>query len=120
MNIRNLLNYSDENAVTFLPTEDEIVAHICPSEEEQGQGVGVYENDDSREQAPIGLREATYYLDILYLSILQLAGDQSKHLAMVRKLQIAVAKLKIEIQVQPALHICIPARSLLFILIISC
>ena len=52
MDILNLLNYPDENTVTFLLIKNEIVAHIFPSKEEQGQGVEAEKDDDNREQAP--------------------------------------------------------------------
>uniref|UniRef100_A0AAV1UJJ8 Uncharacterized protein n=1 Tax=Peronospora matthiolae TaxID=2874970 RepID=A0AAV1UJJ8_9STRA len=88
----------------FLPTEGEIVAHICPSKEEKGQGVEAEEDDGSGEQAPIRLREAKTSLEVLGLFILQQDGDQSEHLAMVCKLRDAVAKHGIGRQVRTTLR----------------
>uniref|UniRef100_M4BG56 Uncharacterized protein n=1 Tax=Hyaloperonospora arabidopsidis (strain Emoy2) TaxID=559515 RepID=M4BG56_HYAAE len=76
--------------------EDETVAHIFPSKEDQGQVVEVEEVNDSSEQAPIRLCEAKASLEVLDLFILQQAGDQSEYLAMVRKLRNTVAKLGIK------------------------
>ena len=99
MDILNLLNHPGGNVVTFLTTEDEIVANICPSKEEIGQVV-IAEEDDCSKEKPIMLHEAKDSLEVLDLFIIQKAGDQSDHLAMVRKLWDAVAKLGVERQVQ--------------------
>ena len=90
MDILNLLNYPDENTVTFLLIKNEIVAHIFLPKRNKDKVLKPKRMMIAESRRESGCVRQMPLYNVLDLFIIQQAGDQSEHLAMVRKLWNAV------------------------------
>ncbi len=100
MDIRNLLNYPEEQIITWMPSEEEIVEQISRDEREESNAD---EEDDSEEIPKVKHQDAIKMLESLKVFFQQQNSNQNMELDMVRILKDAATKLQKQGLVQSTL-----------------
>ncbi|KAI1001992.1 hypothetical protein K3495_g6206 [Podosphaera aphanis] len=91
MDIRNLLNYPEEQIITWMPSEEEIVEQISRDEREENNAD---EEDDSEEIPKVKHQDAIKILENLKVFFQQQNSNQNMELDMVPILKDAATKLQ--------------------------
>ncbi|KAI1001688.1 hypothetical protein K3495_g6511 [Podosphaera aphanis] len=100
MDIRNLLNYPEEQIITWMPSEEEIVEQISRDEREESNAD---EEDDSEEIPKVKHQDAIEMFESLKAFFQQQNSNQNMELDMVRILKDAATKLQKQGLVQSTL-----------------
>jgi hypothetical protein len=103
MDICEFLDIPEEQQVTYLPTEEDIVRDIRQAEETGRADENEEEVDDNEEMPTITAKEADRMLDLMIMFLLQQEGDQIRNIEHIRQIKDDVGRIRTKKMVQTSL-----------------